>query len=374
MAKKQIFFFIIFVLFIFEIIQISKRHSLATESKPKITTHPPLSLSSPQPPPARLPATLNLCQNIYKSVCQTKQESRDPTGIVYSDVDGEKYALKLYRAIIQDHRDWTLEQIDEELVKKIFTPAQKNRIEGAFRWVLRTLEHFIDQQPPEVFNLREKNQLKSRLRKVQLQLPPPASLYADEPDLFTRNEIYYERTSSAQLRLRIGGAYVFIAKSWFNLVDTLAHELAHAIDPCEIRFVHLSFPAYDRLTACFLDHGLIATRKNRLECGENDQLSETFADWIAVQVTAEALRSFSTEFHSTQIINAARNSVRDLCEQDSEDTELDLEHHPSPQVRIAKIFGENPLVRQVLGCSPSENISHYCTFESTLPYPSKGKP
>ena len=35
--------------------------------------------------------------------------------------------------------------------------------------------------------------------------------------------------------------------------------------------------------------GLVARRESRTECGQRDQLSETFADWIAVQVTAEAL-------------------------------------------------------------------------------------
>ena len=164
------------------------------------------------------------------------------------------------------------------------------------------------------------------------------------------------------MRLRVGGAYIFIAKSWFNLVFTLAHELAHSIDPCEMRSIRLSFPAYDRLTACFLQNGMIKTFKIRKECGQNDQLAETFADWIAVEVTAEALATFSTEFRGPQVINAARNSVRDLCDQDDDD-ELDMFLHPSPRIRIEKIFGSNSKIRNLLGCHPTLFKPSECSFK-----------
>jgi hypothetical protein len=322
----------------------------------------------PGTPPVTSPeASSNRCQNIYHLVCQRNPVAHDPTGVVRSDIEGEKLALSLYAEIIHKHRDWTIEQIDEEMALQTFTPRRRGRIETAFQWVKTTIEEFVDQQTEPVFSTREKAIIKARLQKTKLEIPPPASIYADEPDLLTKNEIYYERTPEGKMKLRVGGAYLFVAKSWFNIVFTLAHELAHSIDPCEIRAAHLSFPAYNYLAACFSKSGLIAARKDHSECGSNDQLSETFADWMGVQVTAKALKFYSTEFHGPQIIDAARNSVRDLCEQEIRDSDISTEFHPSPSIRISKIFGNNPAIRSLLGCQEEPIGPPYCTLNSFTP-------
>jgi hypothetical protein len=317
----------------------------------------------------------SVCKDFYKQVCQIKSgplgDGRDPTGLVHSDVEGERIAESFLKDIIEKHPDWSSDQVDDELVKVIYTPERRARIEAAYHWVEYRIERFIDSQPEHVFTLREKKEIKSRLRKTELQLPTTAAVYSDEPDLFTKNDVYYERTPDGQMRMRVGGAYLFTAKSWFNIVFTLGHELGHSIDPCEIRQARLSYPAYDRLTACFLRTGLVKTTKLRTECAENDQLSETFADWIAAKVSAEALKNFSVEFHGPQLVNAAENSVRDLCEQEEgADVEVDEDDHPSPRVRIDGIYGSNPEIRNLLGCEkPSAD---YCSFESVLPLPIYG--
>ncbi|MEO5970585.1 MAG: hypothetical protein ABIQ95_11710 [Bdellovibrionia bacterium] len=342
-----------------------RTHSLTSTSS---STSESLRTPAGTQPVPNIDTSTNSCQNIYQLVCQKTAAIHDPTGQVRSDVEGEKLALALYRDIIHAHRDWSIDQIDEEMAIQTFSPARRGRIESAFRWVQNDIEQFINQQSSAVFTAREKQLLKARLKKTKLELPPPASIYSDEPDLLTKNEIYYERTQEGKMRLRVGGAYIFVAKSWFNIVFTLAHELAHSIDPCEIRSVRLSFPAYDQLIGCFLQNGLIATRNNRSECGANDQLSETFADWLAVQITANALKHFSTEFRGPQIIDAARNSVKDLCEQETETNDIGTEFHPSPSVRISKIFGNNPAIRSLLGCESEPVVGPaYCTLKSFIP-------
>ncbi len=216
-----------------------------------------------------------------------------------------------------------------------------------------------------MFSQHEKQTLKKRIYKVKLELPPPATVYSDEPDLFTKNDLYYERISSGSLRLRVGGAYLFTVQSWFNRVFTLAHELAHSIDPCELRNIHFSLPAYDRLSACLMSQKIISVTKNRSECAENDQLSETFADWIAVQITSKALKKFATEFDHEQILHAVTNSVKDLCEQEEFLNEMDNTLHPRPEIRIEKVFGLNPIIQEILGCQPSTSAEVYCDFNWT---------
>lgn len=362
-------------------------------------SHPasqPLS-SAPQQLPTLLDATQNwnppieVCQNIYQFVCQKPGETQDPTGNVRPDIEGEKQAVQLYRQIIKEHRDWTSDQVDNELVRQIFDTKRKIRLESAYYWVKLSIKRFIDRQPSSVFRDEDKLFLKSRINKTKLQLPFPAQVYADEPDLLTKNEVYYERLNSGETRLRVGGAYVLIAKSWFNIVFTIAHELAHSIDPCEIRAAGHPIPAYNQLSSCFLKSGLIALLKERTECGANDQLSETFADWLAVQVTIDALGLYVSQANATnsplarspaqasslpnfkrsildQVLSSARNSVRDLCEQESEDMEMVEETiHPPPHVRINLIFG--PPIQQFLGCPNIPSIQNYCTFEPQESHP-----
>jgi hypothetical protein len=221
---------------------------------------------------------------------------------------------------------------------------------------------FIERQSQSIFNASEKLTLINRIKRTQLILPPPASVYQDDPQLLTKSEVFYERDVHGNLFIKVGGAYVLFAKSWFNQIFTFAHELGHSIDPCEIRTEALSFPAYNRLSACFIDHKLVTLRTDRTECGKNDQLSETFADWIAVQLTAQSLKTFSTEFQGTMMTNAIRNSVRDLC-----DEEFDAEFHPSPRVRIEDILGKHPEIQRILGCDVGNKINDYCKFLPNKP-------
>ena len=314
------------------------------------------------PSSTRVP--LDACDQIYELFCRELGETKDPSGYVLPDIEGEQLARDLYDEISRDHSNWTTAEKNEEFVKQIFTPKRRARIELAYTWVVKIMGDLFDRQ--EDFSSKEKAIIRSRIRKAQLQLPPPASIYSDTPHLLKKTDVSYERTPGGQLRLRVGGAYVLTAGSWFNLVYTMAHELAHAVDPCEIRMARQSFPAYDHLTACFLDTRLIATRSTRAECGRNDQLSEVFADWVAVQVVAEALGGYATEFDSQQILSAAQNSIRDLCDQSNPDDEFDLELHPSPAIRI-EIFRKNPRIRELLGCRPLEAEQPYCTFNWTKP-------
>lgn len=332
---------------------------------------------SPTPGPVsnRLPSAMippppepEYCRSLYKMICQKRGITRDPTGLVRPDVDGELMVLRMYEDIIREHPDWTSEQVDEELANEVYTPRTRARIESVFHWVQVTLCRIIDRQPDTIFTPAQKRLLKTRLRKVALQLPPPAAAYSDEPDLLTKNDVFYERLRDGSTRLRVGGAYFFTARSYFNMVFTMGHELAHSIDPCELKAAGIkSIPAYERVSSCFLRIGTVARRrKTRVECGADDQLSETFADWMGVQATAEALGTFATEFHGTQVLNAVTNAVRDLCEPDAAvGDELDLEYHPGPEVRIDKILGGNPRIREILGCAPLP-ANDVCGFDSIL--------
>ena len=310
----------------------------------------------------RRPAAL-ICQDPYGTICKNKAHRSDPTGVVLSDEVEEAITRKIYQEIKKSHPEWSDEQVTEGFIKRIYTQKKRKKMNKVFKWVRSAIETYIENHPDKLITVTEKRELTTRVRKVKLELPPPASVYSDAMDLFTKNDVYYERLINGDMRLRVGGAYLATGKSWFNMVFTFAHELGHSIDPCEIRSARHSFPAYDRLTACFLKDGLIATRETRSECGHNDQLSETFADWIAVKITAQALEKFGASFSQKELEKSAANSVRDLCEEDEEELlKTDTEHHPSPRLRINKIFADNPKIMEILGCQVTGN-ENYCDFE-----------
>lgn len=307
-----------------------------------------------------------MCEDFYETVCEEAQwPLRDPTGRVRRDVDAEVEVLRMFEELLLENPEWTREEAYEELVRVVYSKKRVDRLASAFRRAREEMERFIQAQPPSVFSASEKKSILKTVRTVQLELPPPAKLYSDEPDLFTRNGVYYQRMKSGKLRLRVGGAYLFAVSSWFNLIFTFAHELAHSFDPCELREHHQrSHPAIERLSACLQKSGVVALTRIRNECGSNDHLSEAFADWMAVQVTSRVLEQYSREFDADQLHRAVQNSVRDLCEQKEDFRDLDLTYHPSPRIRIERIFGTHPTVRRLLGCAPPPStLPKHCGFD-----------
>lgn len=305
----------------------------------------------------------DVCTHSYQFICQKKGDTSDFSGVVKPDLVAETQVYDLYRQIGERNPNWDSQQIDQELAEQIFTTKRRNRISSAYQWVQRSMIRMIDRQPSSIFSTFEKKALESRIKNTQLELPPPATVYADEPDLFTKSEVYYERLKSGKTRLRIGGAYLLVSRSWFNWIFTLAHELAHSIDPCEMKVFQVHLAAYQRIIDCFIKNEFIDISPKRIECGNNDQSSEVFADWVATFITAEALKHYSAEFEQNQIIFAARNSVRDLCEQENDEDPMENEYHPAPKVRIEKIFSQNPEIRKLLGCESFQLSSSYCKLE-----------
>lgn len=304
-----------------------------------------------------------LCQNFYQMVCDDSKVVTDPTGSVHPDIKGEVEALRLYEMILHKHPNWSNEQIDVELVNRIYTPKRREMLEDIYRWIQARMIRFIEKQTVANFPSELKKDLVERIKSIKLEIPPPASLYANEPDLFTKNDVYYEGISKERRVIRVGGAYLLSAKSWFNRVFTLAHELSHAIDPCELSHQISQMRGYQRLLSCFHDNQLISKEQLEDNCRSNQFVGELFADWLATQIAIQAVELYSTKFKNDEkMANSIINSVKDLCHQESW-LAHDTKSHPPPKDRIEKIYGEHPSLQRLLGCSTNKIKHYYCSFE-----------
>lgn len=316
----------------------------------------------PPSPPAPKPPQRN-CEGSYNFICQGDLPKNDPTGHVGLGFHGEIKALRTLRNIVRSHPDWTSEKIEEELVSEIYTQERRQKTLEVFTLVRSTLHAFIEKLPSHTLSNDEKIHLRSRLDRVELQLPPPASMYADAADLFTKNEVYYQRTGDGNIRLRVGGAYLLNASSLYNAAFTFAHELAHSIDPCELEIANLKPAIYQPLIQCFVEAGWVEA--DRSVCGPKEQVSEAFSDWVATQVVADILKQQSSGYSRKQKLISAVNAVRDLCEQSSGIDRLVLSHHQSPEIRINSIFSTHPQVASFLDCRPLTQ-NNYCQFDTLL--------
>lgn len=335
---------------------------LTTFSSPTVSEvgAPEQVLSSPK---QKVSLREKYCENPHGATCSSRWPSVDPTGRVLPDVTGEVLALRQLRRIIRSHPDWSTTQVDEDLAKKLYTPERIEVLEKVFESVLKEIFTFLQDLPPSVLSFQEKEALIEQVKRIRLETPPPAKVYFDAPDLFTKNTVYYERTSRGELRLRIGGAYLLSASSLYNLMFTLAHEVAHSIDPCEASYAKISPKIYQPLMGCFVRMGWV--KREDVHCRKGEQVSEVFADWLATEITVRVLEKRALNYTSTQKVKSVINFSRDLCEQSSSPDRLHIYSHRAPQVRIGSIIGQSPFVRKVVGCDRVV-VRNYCQLSEGL--------
>lgn len=300
------------------------------------------------PEPAIDPAILEYCGDPYQVTCSRRFPSYDPSGHVRPAMRGEVNALRHMQRIIRENPSWSSDRVQAELAQAIFTPQRRERTFQVYRWARNQIIDWIEEQTPHVFSSSEAEILKNRVESLSLELPPPLEVYSDALDLITKNAVYYERTPSGKLRIRVGGAYLLNSTSWYNIVYTLAHEIAHAIDPCELNHIRSIPESYHGLIECFIEVGWVEEERSR--CGPFEQTSEVFADWLASKILTRAMRQWSSEYSAEETVSAVINSTRDLCEQSLEESSLNLSYHQSPDVRIRSILGGSPELQTFLGC------------------------
>ena len=181
-------------------------------------------------------------------------------------------------------------------------------------------------------------------------------------------------------------------KSARGLTVTLSHELSHSIGPCvfslwndELRdsarrpdyFAETEYPLKnlakclrhrDSIAARPLDSGAMKSIMRGLQLTEHetsaaqdcssDQLEEVIPDWISAEVLGAVFER--EKLSPDQSLEYLRDEFGIICRPQSlEETLSRKDSHPTWDMRINRVFAQQPAIRAALGCQPSK-VARYC--------------
>ncbi len=163
--------------------------------------------------------------------------------------------------------------------------------------------------------------------------------------------------------------------SMFNLAMALSHELTHTLDPCAEEF-QIGIPKGVRspwmpVMQCLRSADSVKANpsKRTLDCIVGDQIGESFADWMGLEITVDYVRRNYSDMRKNDLKNGWINMSRYSC-----DTRVG--EHPAMIDRMNKLTLTHPEIRKDFGCtSPSK--ATYCPMDlmrqsAGSPNPSKG--
>ena len=157
-------------------------------------------------------------------------------------------------------------------------------------------------------------------------------------------------------KIAICPQYILNSDSEFNLVHTVAHEIAHSIDPCQLfQNNGINPDLYRGPLKCMQQKGFILNGEEN--CDKNTY--EGFCDFIASKVMPIYFsNSRHPNFTPLDFQNGYANSIKNLITKNdlnSEGTDhKDL--HPSVQKRY-QILMQTPSIRRQMGCEDIQSES-----------------
>jgi hypothetical protein len=183
----------------------------------------------------------------------------------------------------------------------------------------------------------------------------------------------------------------------FHLAGVIAHELAHAIDPCIIAkypekygFDYKHTDSVDNLDDDYPISGLLGCLRSdrsiaakRMNDGiynnphrgksknekdfyshcNSDQITESTCDWYAMEILPEFIQQNHPNLTKEQWQIGFSNVFRPGCtdkKRTDKEKEKDQDEHPELTDRIDRIFLQNPTVREKMGCIKPHSKFVYC--------------
>lgn len=228
-------------------------------------------------------------------------------------------------------------------------------------------------------------------------VPPDAtgeSYTADLSALLEPNAYY----TPAKNAFRFCNGFFLRNQSEFQMAGVVAHELAHAIDPCliaqgpaDFRFAYSApmdrarseaeYPL-PNLLACLRSEGSVAASSQppasppagapaedpafappppaNAFC-DQDQIGESVADWVSNEILPAYVKSNHPKLSRDQRQTGYANVFRGMCTEAGFAEEIPWDVHPDPARRANRLLLAQPEVRRQMGCplDPPTGVT-YC--------------
>lgn len=178
------------------------------------------------------------------------------------------------------------------------------------------------------------------------------------------------------------------SSSEFALAFSVAHELAHSIDPCGIgmgsklnRFTYTRSKVEENdqtypiagLISCLRDQRSAAAATNQPKHNENsrispycigDQIGESVSDWLATEVVPKFIDHNFPNLTQDQYRTGYSNVFRFACQRSMVGLPKPFMVHPSTERRVDNIVAVHPEVRKQMGCGDLPTTKVYCKVDS----------
>ncbi|HEX4925982.1 MAG TPA: hypothetical protein VFV50_17955 [Bdellovibrionales bacterium] len=171
-----------------------------------------------------------------------------------------------------------------------------------------------------------------------------------------------------------------LGNSEYHLAYLIAREMAHFVGPCGVtrgKNVPLfkysqpnkaesseqEFPFKGVLTclrgrtSAYAQRGLGLSRESAVLCDKSDQISETFADWLAAEVMSDYIPKYFDKHSKQEKKSGVISLMRSQC---TPGTRQELADRIPVEERFNRILLSNPDIRTALGCKVKPLDIAYC--------------
>jgi hypothetical protein len=287
-------------------------------------------------------------------------------------VEGKKRALSISSSLFSQKAFKKLvEDLRHGLSARLTDPKKKLLLsEKIFPGIKQALLRRIQRLPLEA------SQRQRMVHKVMnVRLDSETTCDAGGVPLLYRATARYDSEFNS---LRVCDGALSKNASEFKLVHSVAHEIAHSVDPCHIAedsvpgaLQYSTYSNREVMESEYPVRGLLACLRSESSIGatgrpadspvesadfkstavvydfcENDQINEAVADWFSNEVLTEFLAQSHPALGPSQWREGFSNIFRLNCN----DTTSSEDVHPSIQSRLNRLLLVQPQVRKQLGC------------------------
>lgn len=271
----------------------------------------------------------------------------------------------------------------ETLIDSVFTPARRARVEQIFNQARQGVADFAQlnvsdqtkrntiisgldemelgwlEKPTSDMYVSRRNGQFLNINDPAVAIRPNVSIWSDpQLSFFTETNAFYspERSFGRERTAEM----VTLQPTMLELLDenpdavrfVMGHEVGHRLGPriSELNGYGMS-GEYAALLDCYRGSGSIRMREN--------QKDEVIADYIGAEVVAQQVAAMPAADRRGAILR----SMQFFCMTDSNEGHGSLNCrgvHPEQMLRVSGIFGTNPSIRSLLGCSGESSRYKTC--------------